>query len=191
VGILFEDQVEDQPAGRFVDRQRHPGQAGRPGRAQGDDAMLGPGHDVAIEDPGRVPRYRLGQQATAGDDELTCPHGGAAEDRLRDGQSHAIELAVEGRDRGDQRQVPPQEGGPWRGPVPAGDIEHDLDEVGQGQLAGILVPGDLLEEFVQGRAVDDPVQSDSGHDSGRGVFDEGVEDCGQDQRSLLGRRIVS
>ncbi len=32
----------------------------------------------------------------------------------------------------------------------AGDIEHDLDEMGQGQLAGILSLGDLVEEFVEG-----------------------------------------
>ena len=84
-----------------------------------------------------------------------------------------------------------QEGGPRRRSVAAGDIEHDLDEVGQGQLAGVLVLGDLVKEFVEGSAVDDPVQGDSGHDGGRGTFDEGVEDGGQDQRSLLGRGMES
>jgi hypothetical protein len=63
--------------------------------------------------------------------------------------------------------------------------------MGQGQLAGILSLGDLVEELVEGGAVDDPVQCDSGHDSGRGAFDEGVEDGGQDQRSLLGRGVES
>src|SRR3954468_24838124 len=73
----------------------------------------------------------------------------------------------------------------------AGDIEHDLDEVSQRQLAGILVRGDLVEEFVQRRAVEDPVQSDAGHDRGRGAVDKGVENGGQDQRSLPGRRFES
>jgi hypothetical protein len=75
--------------------------------------------------------------------------------------------------------------------VAAGDLEQDLDEVSQGQLAGILVLGDLVKEFVEGRAVDDPVQRDAGQDSGRGAFDKGVENGGQDQPSLLGRRIES
>src|SRR3954469_20810630 len=73
----------------------------------------------------------------------------------------------------------------------AGDIEHDLDEVSQRQLAGILVRGDLVEEFVQRRAVEDPVQSDAGHDRSRGAVDKGVENGGQDQRSLPGRRFES
>ena len=70
VGVLLEDQVEDQAAGRLIDRQRHAGQAGRPGGPQGGDAMLGAGQDVAVEDPGRIARDRLGRQAPAGDDEL-------------------------------------------------------------------------------------------------------------------------
>ena len=32
----------------------------------------------------------------------------------------------------------------------AGDIEHHLDEVGQGEFAGVLVLGDLVEELVEG-----------------------------------------
>jgi hypothetical protein len=191
VGILLEDQVEDQSAGGLVDRQRPAGQAGRPGGAQGLDPMLGPGQDVAIEDPHRISLNGLGHQATAGDEELACPQGGAADDRLGDGQFHTVELAVEGRERGHEREIAPQESGTRRRSVAAGDIEHDLDEMGQGQLAGILVLGDLVKEFVEGSAVDDPVQCDSGHDSGRGAFDKGVENGGQDQRSLLGRRIES
>src|SRR3954469_3720505 len=73
----------------------------------------------------------------------------------------------------------------------AGDIEHDLDEVSQRQLAGILVRGDLVEEFVQRRAVEDPVQSDAGHDRSRGAVDKGVENGRQAQRSLPGRRFES
>ena len=51
--------------------------------------------------------------------------------------------------------------------------------------------GDLVKEFVQRRAVEDPVQSDAGHDRGRGAVDKGVENGGQDQRSLPGRRFES
>jgi hypothetical protein len=50
-----------------------------------------------------------------------------------------------------------------------------------------LVFGDLVEEVIEGRAVEDPVEGDSGHDRGRGVFDERIEDRGQDQGGLLGR----
>src|SRR3954465_9305992 len=191
VGILLEDQVEDQPAGRLIDRQRPARQAGRGGGPQGRDAMLGAGQDVAIEDPDRMALDRLGREAPAGRDELACPRGRAADDRLGDRQLHAVELAVEGRERGHARELSPQEGGAGRGPVAAGDIEHDLDEVGQGQFAGILARGGLVEEFVQRRAVEDPVQCDAGHDRGRGTGDKGVEDGRQDQRCLLGRRIDS
>jgi hypothetical protein len=152
--------------------------------------VLGPGQDVAVEDPDRISLDRLGHQAAAGDDEQACPQGGATEDLLGEGQFHALELAVEGRDRGDERELAPEEGGAWRGPVSAGDIEHDLDEVGQGELAGILLLSDLGEELVEGSAGEDPVQGDSGHDSGRGILDKGIKNRGQDQRSLPGRRVV-
>ena len=105
VGILFEDQVEDQPAGRFIDRQRLARQTGRGGGAQGRDAMLGAGQDVAIEDPDRIALDRLGQEAPAGRDELACPRGRASDDRFGDRQFHAIELAVEGRERGHEQRV--------------------------------------------------------------------------------------
>lgn len=107
------------------------------------------------------------------------------------GQLHAIELAVEGRERGDEFEAASPVGGARRGAEPAGDIEHDLDEMGQGQLAGILAFGDFVKEFVEGCAVDDPVQGDSGDHRGRGSLDEGIEDGGQNQRSLLGRRVES
>jgi hypothetical protein len=187
VGVFLEDQVEDQSAGRLVDRQRHAGQAGRPGRAQRRDAVLGPGQDVAIEDPRGIASDRLGHQAAGGDDELARAAGGAADDALGEGQFHAVELAAEGRVRGDELEVPPQEGRPRRGSVPAGDVEHHLDEVGQGELAGILMLGDLLEELVEGCAVDDPVQGDPGHDGGRSALDKGIEDRWENQRSLLGQ----
>src|SRR3954451_20690933 len=63
--------------------------------------------------------------------------------------------------------------------------------VSQRQLAGILACGDLVKEYVQRRAVEDPVRSDAGHDRGRGAVDEGVENGRQDQRSLPGRRCES
>jgi hypothetical protein len=185
MGVLLEDHVEDQPAGRLVDRQRHAGQPGRPGGPQRHDPVLGPGQDVPVEDPGRIPRDRLGPQAAAGDDQLARPSGRAADDVLGDAQLHAAELAVEGRDRGDPLEFPSQEGGAGAGTKPAGDVEHDLDEVAQGELTLVLALGDLPEELVEGSAVDDPVQSDAGHHRSRSPFDERVEDGGQDHSASL------
>jgi len=52
-----------------------------------------------------------------------------------------------------------------------------------------LVLGDLGKEFVEGSAIENPVQSDAGHNSRRSVLEKRVEDGRQDQQNLSGWRI--
>jgi hypothetical protein len=153
--------------------------------------MLGPGQDVAIEDPRGVAGDRFGPQSLGRNDQVAAPLRRSADDFGGEGRLHATELPVEGRDRGDGLELSPPERRVGRGSVTAGDIEHDLNEVRQGEFAGVLVLGHLLEELVEGGCLNDPIQGDSCHNAGRSPFDEGVEDGRKDHLSLLGRRVVS
>ncbi len=96
VGILLQDQIGDQAAGRLVDRQRLAGQTGRPGGPRRGQAMVGPGQDVAVEDAGTVAGDRLRQQAPAAFDQGAAADRRVADDRGGDGRAQAIELAVSG-----------------------------------------------------------------------------------------------
>ena len=58
--------------------------AGRPaGSSQGGDAVLGPGQDVAVEDPGRIAGDRLVEPAAGGVDRRAGPGGGVRGRRRR------------------------------------------------------------------------------------------------------------
>jgi hypothetical protein len=171
---------------RLVDRQRLARQARRPRRPRRDQTMIGPGQDVAVEDSRGVAGDRLGQQSPGGSDQLAAAPRRLTDHFRGDGQFHAIELAVEGRERSDQPELAIAERRAGRGMMTADDIEHDEDEVFEGELAGVLALGGLLEELVEGCALDDPIQGDASHDGDRRVADRVVEDGreGGDQRGF-------
>ena len=112
-----------------------------------------------------------------------------ADDLGGDGRVQAIELAVEGRERGDQLELALQERRAGGGVEPADDVEHDKDEMFEGKLAGVFVLGGLLEEEVEGGALEDPIQGDAGDHGGRGFLDAGIEDGreGRDEQGGQGR----
>jgi len=82
-----------------------------------------------------------------------------------------------------------QERGPGRTPEAAGDIGHDLDEMGKEELAGVLSFGDLIKDGVDGSGFDHPIQSDPGHDGRGRLFSEGVENGRQNHETSLTERI--
>ena len=56
------------------------------------------------------------------------------------------------------------------------NVEHDQHEVLEGKLAGVFALGGLLEEKVEGGALEEPIQGDPGHHGGRGLLNAGIED---------------
>ncbi len=138
--------------------------------------MVGPGQDVAVEDAGTVAGDRLRQQAPGGFDQVAAADRRVADDRGSDGRAQAIELAVEGRERGDQLELAPQERRAGGGVEPTDNIEHDQHEMLEGKLAGVFALGGLLEEKVEGGALEEPIQGDPGHHGDRALLDAGIED---------------
>ena len=186
IGILMEHHVEDHHAGRFVDGQGHARQTCGAGAAQRSDPMLGPGQDGAIEDAGGIARDRLVSEAPDLGDQSAQLRRDLADDSGGEGRSHPIELAVERLGRGDLIELMFEEGRVGGRLMTQGDIEHGLDQMGQGQLPDVLVDGDFIEEAIDRVVVEDPIEDESSHRRGGTPFGEGIEDGRKDHESLLG-----
>ena len=149
--------------------------------------MLGPGQDVAIEDPGGITLDRLGQEPAAGNDQLSGSICGFAHDGRWNGGFHATELAVEGRNRSDPVELPFQERRPGRGLKAAGNVSHDLDEMAEQEFAVVLSLGDISKEGIDGSGVDHPVQGKPGHDRRRRPFRERVKNGWKNHETSLSK----
>jgi hypothetical protein len=150
--------------------------------------MVGPGHDVPVQDPSGISRNGFGQESPGRGDQLEGPIGGLSNQGGRDREFHPTELAVEGGEGCDLVELAFQEGGTRRRPKATGDIGHDLDEMAQEELAGVLGPGHVIEDGVDGRRFDHPIQSDPCHDSRSSPFGKRIEDGRQDHGTSLGER---
>jgi len=59
-----------------------------------------------------------------------------------------------------------------RGHLLEDDLRHDLDTAGEGQLLGIAQHGVVLEDAIQRRRIEDPLQRALDHHTDRALFDK-------------------
>jgi hypothetical protein len=102
-----------------------------------------------------------------------------------DAQFHAIELVVDGLvgdgDAADALAVGGQDGGLlWQD-----DSGHQLDQLREEQLPGVLLLGRGTEQLVQTLGGEQALQAGTGHDTEGGVLYEGLEG-GRQHPWLLG-----
>ncbi|WP_157506806.1 hypothetical protein [Gemmata obscuriglobus] len=137
--------------------------------------MLGSRQVAPVDDPHTVPRHRLlGGRAEGRDDRSESgggvPHQGGPQTWLGAGNLGVHRLAGHpefGR--------PLADGGVERRLDAADDQPHQIDQLGEEQLAGVLPLGVLGEQLVHGLSRKGVLERRSGHDADRGLGREPIE----------------
>ena len=109
------------------------------------------------------------------------PARGPDDDGLGDGQVHAAELGIEGRERGDPVELLPQERRTGRRTEAAGDVGHDLDEVTEEEFPVLMRLRDVGEQGIALNPGNPPAQGEADHEGGGGLLSERVRDSREDQ----------
>jgi Kef-type K+ transport system membrane component KefB len=172
MSVLLKNQVEDQAANRLVDWQRHARQGPRKSRTQNGNAMVCPGQDVAVKDSRSITWDWLRRKIPSGGDQLAGSTGSFPHNGSRYAGFHSSQLAVESGKRSHQGKLTLLECRAGRTPKAARNITHNLNEMTEQELSGVLTLGNFVDDGLDGSAFYHPIQRDAGHDRRRRIFDE-------------------
>ena len=147
--------------------------------------MLGPGKVVAVEDPDAI----TGQPVRSGPlqrvDDRSQPLGHRVNQRGRHGGLGAVELVVDGVNRGPDRLGPRLKGRMNRGADAADHHAHQVDDRGEEELVGELLLRDVLEEVIEDLGIQGVHHDPLSHDGQGGILGEPLKDIAEDHRCRL------
>ena len=138
--------------------------------------MVGARQGVAVEHLDPVAGHQGRHLPAQFLDDALAAAGVVADHLAHDGQLDALELLVDALE-GDGEPVGVFGVDGAGGLVEAaGDQGHGFDDGGEQQLAGVLVDGQAVEEFIQGLGLEGILQQGAGHDGQRGACGETLEE---------------
>jgi len=192
VTVLAQDDIEDQPRLGLEDDQSLPRQGPGTGGPQRLEPMLGPGQVTAIDDPGAIPRQPGRTAALHGRHDRSQGTGGVTDQRGTNAEFHPVDLLVDRLACDSQRFGVLLVGGVDRGPDAADDRAHEVDDVGEEEVPGVLTFGHALEESIHGAGRQRVLEQGLSHDRDWGILDEPLEDFTEDHGCRLrGNAITS
>jgi hypothetical protein len=146
---------------------------------------------VAVEDPGAITGQPVCPPAAHRVDDRSQARGHRLDQRGRHGGLGAIELVVDGIDRGPDRLGPRLKGRVDRGPDAADDHAHQIDDGGEKELVGELLLGDVLEELIEDLGVEGVFHDPLSHDGQGGILGKSLKDVVEDHRCRLRGELVT
>ncbi len=189
--VFAQDDVGGQHQPGVEDDQRLAGQGPGADRPQLLEPVLGAGEMVAVEDPDAIAGQPLRPAAAHRVDDRSQPRGHRRDQRRRHGGLGAVELVVDGVDRGPDGLGPRLEGRVDRGPDAADDHAHQVDDRGEKELVGELLLRDVLEELIEDLGVQGVLDDPSRHDGQGGILGESLKDVAEDHRCRLRGELVT
>ena len=124
-------------------------------------------------------------------DERGEGRAGVADESGADGRLDAIDLVVNGLAGDSQGRRHLLEGGIDRGPDGADDQAHEVDDVGEEQVARVLPIGVVLEQLVDGGRGQGILQDGLSHDRHRGILDKPLKNVAKDHDRLLASKSLT
>ena len=192
MAVFAGDDVRDQHQAGVEDDQRLPRQGTGAHRAQLLEAVLGPGQMIAVDDLDAITRQQGGPSAVHRLDDRFQTFGGRADQCRSDPRFDAVDLAVDGAERGVEDLGVCLVGSMDGGPDAADDQAHQVDDRGEEELSCILMFRNVFEQLIDDSGVEGVLQDGLCHDGQRTSVSKALEDVTEDhhRHRLPGREVT-
>ena len=187
VGVLARDGVHHQPARRLEQHHGLPRQSPGPGPPERPQAVLGARQVAAVDHPHPVPRHRVRTTRCQSRDDRAESGGGVPHQGRPESGLGACDLGVHRLARHPEISRPLADGGVQGRLDAAHDQPHQIDELREQQLAGVLPLGVFGEQGIDGLGREGMLERRTGHHADRGFGREPIEHLAEEH----GRPSVS
>ncbi len=180
--VFAQDHVGGQHQPGVEHDQRMAGQGPGADGPQLLEPVLAPGEMVAVEDAGVITGQPVRPAAAHRVDDRSQPRGHRMDQRGRDGGLGAVELVVDGVDRGADRLGSRLKGRVDRGPDATDHHAHQVDDRGEEELVGELLLGDVFKELIEELGVQGVLHDPLCHDGQGRILGKSLKDVTEDHR---------